>query len=287
MNRQLPNIKLTHELEEDNSLPFLDILVTHVENGFSAKLYRKKTFTGLCTHFDILSPVQYRINLISALINRAFQICSSYIALHHQVCNIKRFLQQNRFPLQLIDHNIKRFLNKQYVVDIKPSSVPKLPIFLFIPYLGVYSIHLKKRLTRFLVKIYPHVDYRIVFQAHKPIVSLFSFKDRVPSYICSSVVYKFTCSSCHAIYYGETSRHFIVCCTEHLGINRKGNSIKGALSAIKDHIKETGNIAFLDNFCTIDRTNNELDLLVNESLLLLRDHPSLNFQSFSIPLCLF
>ena len=59
---------------------------------------RKKTFTGLYTHFDSLSPVQYKINLISVLIYRAFHICSSYKAFHSQICNIKRFLQQNRFP---------------------------------------------------------------------------------------------------------------------------------------------------------------------------------------------
>ena len=150
LNRQHPNIEFTQELEENNSLPFLDILVTHVDNGFTTNLYRKKTFTGLYTHFHSLSPVQYKINLISVLIYRAFHICSSYKAFHSQICNIKRFLQQNRFPAQLIDRIIKKFLNKQYVVDIKPSNVPKLPILLFLPSLGVYSIHLKKRLTKFI-----------------------------------------------------------------------------------------------------------------------------------------
>ena len=121
LNGQHPNIKFTHELEEDNSLPFLDILATHVENGFATNLYRKKTFTCLYTHFDSLSPIQYKINLISVLIYRAFQICSSYMAFHSQICNIKRFLQQNRIPSQLIDRIIKSFLNKKCVVDIKPK----------------------------------------------------------------------------------------------------------------------------------------------------------------------
>ena len=35
----------------------------------------------------------------------------------------------------------------------------------------------------------------------------------------SSVVYKFSCSSCKATYYGKTSRHFIVRCREHIGVN--------------------------------------------------------------------
>ena len=66
LNRQHPNIKFTQELEENNSLPFLDTLVTHVENGFNTNLYRKKTFTGLYTHFDSLSH-RFSIKLTSFL----------------------------------------------------------------------------------------------------------------------------------------------------------------------------------------------------------------------------
>ena len=77
--------------------------------------------------------------------------------------------------------------------------------------------------------------------------------------------------------------YFIVQCREYLGINKKGNKSKGALLAIRDHIKGTGNSASLHNFCIIDKTNNELDLLIHGTLLILRDHPILNLQSSSIP----
>jgi len=180
LNRQHPNIEFTQELEENNSLPFLDILVTHVENRFTTNLYRKKTFIGLYTHFNSLSPVQYKINLISVLISvliyRAFHICSSYKALHSQICKIKRFLQQNRFPAQLIDRIIKRFLNKQYVVDRKPSNVPKLPILLFLPYLDVFSIHLKKDLLNLLVKFTPMLTLRLFFGLVNLLVTFFPLK---------------------------------------------------------------------------------------------------------------
>ena len=64
----------------------------------------------------------------------------------------------------------------------------------------------------------------------------------------------------------------------------KGNSVKDASSACRDHIEDTGHNAFLENFCIIDRTNNELDLLIHESLLILRDCPKLNSHSSPIPL---
>ena len=94
-------------------------------------------------------------------------------------------------------------------------------------YLGVYSVRLKKNLNLFLGKIYPHTEFKFVFQPAKRIGSFFPFKDRAPSHVRSSVVYKFSCSSCKATYYGKTSRHFIVRCREHLGVNKKGKCIKG------------------------------------------------------------
>ena len=287
LNRQHPNILFTHENEDNNSLPFLDVLVMHSDYGFSTNLYRKETFTGLYTNFESLSPIQYKVNLIAVLIYRAYHICSSYLSFHKQVCSIKRFLLQNRFPIHLINRVIRNFLDKQYVTKIKSQNVPKLSVLILLPYLGVHSIRLKRKLNKFLGKIYPHIDFQFIFQSAKRIENFFPFKDRAPKHARSSIVYKFTCSSCKATYYGKTSRHFIVRCREHLGVNKKGKSIKGVSSSIRDHINDTGHNASLDDFCVIDNTSNELDLLIHESLLILRDRPTLNNQNSSIPLCLF
>ena len=226
LNCQHPNISFTHESEDSSSLPFLVVMVIHSDNTFSTNLYRKKTFTGLYTNFDSLSPIQYKINLISVLIYRAYHICSSYLSLHEQVCSIKRFLQQNQFPIYLINRIIKNFLDRQYSTINKLQNVPKLPVLVLLPYLGVYSVRLKKNLNQFLGKIYPHIEFKFVFQPAKRIGSFFHFKDRAPSHVRSSVVYKFSCSSCKVTYYGKTSRHFIVRCREHLGVNKKGKVSK-------------------------------------------------------------
>ena len=215
LNSQHSNIKFTHEVEENNSLAFLDILVIHSGNGFATNLYRKKTFTGLYNNFESLSPSKYKVNLATVLVYRAFHICSSYVHFHDQLCNIKRFLQQNCFPKHLIDKLIKKFLDGRFIPKIRPATVSKLPVIFCLPYLGQYSLRVKKKLCKFLGSTYPHVDFQVVFQSAKHIENFFPFKDRVPAHICSSVVYKFTCSSCQATYYGKTSRHFIVRCREH------------------------------------------------------------------------
>ena len=41
INCQHPNINFTAEIESENSLPFLDVLVTREGNNFMTSLYRK------------------------------------------------------------------------------------------------------------------------------------------------------------------------------------------------------------------------------------------------------
>ena len=141
----------------------------------------------------------------------------------------------------------------------------------------------------------------------KRIQSFFPFKDLFPTLIGSSVVYKFQCPGCHASYFGKTSRNLNTCCREHLGINKAGQKIKVSPSAIWvlsnaevpgnltsaqestiwDHTNQSGHAASLQDFSVLDRANNDFDLLIHESLLILRDRPSLNSQQSSIPLALF
>ena len=63
--------------------------------------------------------------------------------------------------------------------------------------------------------------------------------------------------------------------SEHLGIGKKGEPIKTSPSVISEHIKQTGHCANLENFTILKKANNEYDLLNFESLLMLRDRPSL------------
>ena len=286
INRQHPNIKFTYELETDNALPFLDVLVNNDKDVFSTSLYRKKTFTGLYTDFSSLSPTKYKINLVRVLIYRAFHICSSYHNFHEEIVRIKKILTDNCFSKSLIDRIIKNFLDRQFGPGslIKPDN--KIPLLFCIPYLGQYSLQIKTRLNRIIKQCYPNIQLKVIFRSPKRIGSLFPFKDRFPTLMRSSVIYKFQCPGCHASYYGKTSRNLITRCREHLGVNKAGFRIKGGPSAIGDHINQSGHAASFKDFSILDRANNEFDLLIHESLLILRDRPELNSQQSSIPLVL-
>ena len=256
-------------------------------SGFSTTLYRKKTFTGLYTECASLAPNKYKVNLISILIYRAFQICSTYASFHNEIERIKSFLTKNNYPMFLIDRVLKRSLDRKYNARPKRATVPKKPLIFCLPFLGHYSLQLKRNLSRLLDKAYPHIEVKFVFLTTNQIGNFFQFKDRVPTLCCSSVIYKFQCASCSASYFGKTSLHLAVRSREHLSVNKQGKPIVGSFSSVKDHINRTGHAGSLDDFNIIAKASREFDILIFESLLIARDRPSLNSQESSIPLCLF
>ena len=67
------NIKFTIEFEENNVIPFLDVLIKRHNHIFSTSIYRKKTFTGLYTKWDSFTPRKYKVNLIRNLTFRCFR----------------------------------------------------------------------------------------------------------------------------------------------------------------------------------------------------------------------
>ena len=70
MNTQHDRIKFTIEHENDNSLSFLDCKITREDNDFSTSVFRKKSFSGVYSHFDSFLPSNYKKNLLLALIHR-------------------------------------------------------------------------------------------------------------------------------------------------------------------------------------------------------------------------
>ena len=51
LNSKHQNISFTCEIENNNSLPFLDVNICRNSNKFDTKVFRKSTFTGLGTSF--------------------------------------------------------------------------------------------------------------------------------------------------------------------------------------------------------------------------------------------
>ena len=172
------NIQFTVEVENCSSLPFLDILVEKTNNSFSTSLLKKKIFTGLYTNFSSLSPNLYKTNLISCLVYRAFHICSFYSKFHNEIRRLNCILAKNCFPQSFVDKFIRSFLDKQFskVSTSNKQEGKKTSITFCLPYLGTYSIRIKKSVIKLLKENFPDIKLQVVFRSPVRLSFLFKFK---------------------------------------------------------------------------------------------------------------
>ena len=76
VNSIRPSIQFNMEEEQDNKLPFLDILVTRTEQGFRSFVYRNPTFTGQYLNFNSHHPYMVKKGIVRCLQHRAKTISS-------------------------------------------------------------------------------------------------------------------------------------------------------------------------------------------------------------------
>ena len=118
------------------------------------------------------------------------------------------------------------------------------------------------------------------------LITFFTFKDKIPLFLRSGIVYKFQCGNGNATYYGKTKRHFKVRMCEHLGISAlPGKKVKGDDdSTIKEHRLFCNHIADFEDFSILLTNNNDFKVTLMESLLINRHDPPLNKQSLPLEL---
>ena len=124
INSRQKNMTFTYEIEENNSLAFLDVLVTR-EEKYCTSLHRKPTFSGLYFNFESFMPISYKKGLIYTLLHRAFVLCCDWNKFHSKVCFLKNTLRKNLFPEHFMDRCIMTFLHKIFIVKEVVITVPK------------------------------------------------------------------------------------------------------------------------------------------------------------------
>ena len=110
-----------------------------------------------------------------------------------------------------------------------------------------------------------------------------------PKDLISGDVYKFQCGLCNDSYYGDSIRHLDTTSAEHKGVSPlTGKKVKPSnKSAISDHLLHCNFLPSFDNFSVLPHESKKYLLEIKESLLIMRDKPSLNRNINSAPLHLF
>ena len=288
------NMNFTFETEIDNTLPFLDVLVSKDPDGFSTSLYRKPTFSGLYSNFSSFMPIKYKMGLLFTLLFRGFSLCTDWSKFHSELKILKSVMGKNGYPRDLVDKCIMNFLNKVSTPKRPVSTVSKRVLRICLPFLGKESLRIRGNLLKLAKTYFPtSCKLQIIFSAQNRLSNYFGFKDKVPLNCRSFILYKFVCNKCNLVYYGKTFRHFKVRVFEHLGTSLKTgksfaynpNNINN--TAVLNHLHKCKCHATMNDFTIIGSANNDYHLRIKESLIIQRDDPLLNKTVQSTPLSLF
>ena len=274
-------MKFTVEEEVDESLPFLDILITRSQDGILTAVYRKTTHSGVYTHFTSFVPFRMKRQMINTLLHRAYELCSNYNILHKEFERLNIMFQNNGFQRDLISNCIYNFMNNKFSPFQKYFGPQPKQLFIRLPYLGEATTKVENVLKSCLNKI-PKcgtIQFK-VFYNYSRIGDKLKYKDRSSNK--SNCVYKVNCQCCDASYIGETGRNVSVRMAEHA--NSTAPQIK---SEVARHIFETGHNFNLDEPEILCFEPNMFKRRILEALYIQEHSPSLNVQIQSYKLHLF
>ena len=287
INNYHPNITFTMDVENNDKLPFLDINVCRTQDGFSTGIFRKDTFTGLGQNFFSYCLLDFKLNSCKTLLFRAFSLCSNWINFHDEIVFLRNYFANNCYPLHVFDRTLRRFLDNIYRPKVSKCTVPKLPFYISLPYMGNFSLSVRKELSSKLSELYPYVQFNLTFSNPLTIGSLFKFKDRLPELMRSGVVYEFNCPKCNlGKYVGCTSRLLKVRIDSHRGVSHRTgiNLSNKEFSAIRSHCLKCRHIIGYTDFKILAQVQKRSALSILESLYIKQLSPQLNSSTTSTPL---
>ena len=224
------------EKEQDNKLPFLDVLVTHTEQGFRSSVYHKPTFTGQYLNFNSYHPYMVKKGIVCCLQHQATTISSDTDAYEEEMISLRHNLHRNNY-LECIT-TVPRNLDRRIEDNTQKFTTVCLPSF--------------KGLAERIQKISSPYDIRTVFTSGSTLWRyLFQVKPPMEFNMTKNCVYSIPCS-CDKTYKDETGHPLKVRLEEHPKAVVRGGIEK---SGMADHIwKEKGNhLPLWDKVEIIDR----------------------------------
>ena len=221
------------------------------------------------------------------MVFRAFKLSSGWKEFHDELQFLLRYFRNNGYTDKIVLDIVNKFLNSIFVPKLKETTVAKKIMYIKFPFLNNYICDFVKReIKRILYFRYPQIDFRFVFVNENTIQGLLNHKDKLPSDLCSGLVYTYRCGACGATYIGQTRKSLRTRASEHLGVSpRTGNLlVRAPQSTVRDHIEECGSGRSLENFKKIRSFNNSILLKIYESLEITFKNPVLNKDNSSHPL---
>ncbi|EZA59383.1 hypothetical protein X777_00505 [Ooceraea biroi] len=225
-NSYHPRLKFTYELENDNSINFLDTTVIRDDNRLITNWYRKPTFSGLYVNYFSGHSVKHKSNVVKGLVDRALLLSDSRY--HESNIEIVRsILSNNCYPVKFANRILKERIREIEYRDVVTTNEKiknsELNRFIKLPYV--------KNISETLVDSFKRYGFRVVFTMPKKLDCIIGRrKDKLDDEKKNCVVYKFDCANCESCYIGQTKRHLKTRIDEHMSNIRKNSDNHSVVS---------------------------------------------------------
>jgi len=276
----------TYEKEDENRIPFLDVMIIRIANLIETTVYRKPTTNNVYLHWNAFAPKTCKRGTLKTIIKRAYLICSTDKHLEEELKFIGNVFQNiNGFPKWVISQIMDEMKEKS---NINPNQ-ERYPndnaetmeyLQLCLPYKGQEGDKLLKSVNKTINETLPdNKKSRLIFTSTK-LSSKFNIKDKTDVKHQHGVIYEVSCPDveCNSKYIGETGRRFYERICDHVGKDKNSHVLKHSLAS--NHKPPD-----LEDFKVIGKGyKNSYKRKITEALLINKFKPTLNIQDKSIPL---
>lgn len=280
LDSQCESIKFTYEKEIENSLPFLDLLLTRNGSKIEFAVYHKPTSTNRTITSDSHCPIQHKRAAYHSMVHRLCKLPLSVNAFRNEYLHIKKVARTNGFNDSMIDDLIKKHSRK-----IKHSECSTF-----------FTLPKEEEMKRVSMSYVPQItnkighkfrdhNMQIVYRNNNKIANLLgSVKDKTEP-LKKSGIYCISCGDCDKKYYGQTKRSIEKRFKEHSAYINKRQCTRSALA---EHVWSEGHFnVSLANVKLIKQVNDNRLLNAYESYYIKNDEHSMNKDNGNIDSALF
>ncbi|XP_074030565.1 uncharacterized protein [Leptinotarsa decemlineata] len=237
------------EVENNNSIPFLDVLITKSNNSFSHTVYQNPTYTNCYLNAKSQHHPAQLNSVLNSLVHRSIRLTDNHNR-SRELFELEAALHQNDYLVSQIQRSIQR------QTQTSPHEVPEEQTNQTKTFL--LSIHgVTDKVSRILKK---H-NVKTVFAANNQISAILKTpKDTIRNE--AQGIYEIPCSNCSRTYIGQTSRRISNRAYEHELAVRKSDP---ATSLFKHH-QETGHTVSFENAKAIATEKNLQARIIREAI---------------------
>ena len=274
------NIKFTHEEEEQGSLAFLDMKISHGEDGgIKIKIYRKPTHTDQYLLWNSEHPTAHKLSVVRTLYDRSSVITEQQDR-EEEESHINQALKACNYPSWAINkgkREVQRNNNKEE--KKKRGSRPENLGMVTLPYIRGITERIQRAMQKHRIStpVRPHLKLRQI---------LVHPKDQIPPDKKCDVIYEIPCLTCNKTYIGESGRQFCTRKKEHQKECEKETSAtltralkmkatqENLKSAISDHCKRENHLMDWDAARVIRTERNRYHRWIKEAVEIRKRAPN-------------